>query len=57
MGFKHTVKAALVNHYISKEQRHEEYLNIKDLPSASFSPLTGEEKKSAIQIWGGGEGI
>ena len=53
MSLKTAIKSKITNHYISKEQMHEEYLNIKDLPSASFSPLSDEEKKSAIQQWGG----
>ena len=55
MSLKTTIKSKILNHYISKEQLHEEFLNIKDLPPASFSPLSVEEKKNAIQLWGGYE--
>lgn len=54
MSLKTNIKSKIANHYISKEQRFEEFLNIKDLPSGSFSALTEAEKKSAIRLWEGG---
>ena len=54
MSVRKAIKNVLAHHYASKGQKHEEALNLKGLPDASFSPLTREEKEIIQNVCGGG---